>query len=169
MNKNEIIEAIQQTIVPNGKKGITAESLANLLMEMVNATPEGESGGSGSITFFCGLASDNIHEATGMIIADLTPEEREHNVKMFETFKTAQVKMPISGDLSRLYRQLIETEEGIDATGLSYICTSMMAVYMPAAFQGVDGGPQLDSDSIELIGGGLAAIFLPDGSALYDL
>lgn len=169
MNRNELIEAIQQTIVPNGKKGITAESLANLLMEMVNATPEGGNGGSGSITFFCGLMSENIHEATGKVIADLTQEEREHNVKMFETFKTAQVKMSISVDLSRLYRQLIETNEGVDATGLSYICTSMMALYLPASLQNVDGGPALDCDSIELIGGGLAAIFLPDGSALYDL
>ena len=44
MTKNEIIEAINATIVTNGQKGITAESLANILLEMVNATPEGGSG-----------------------------------------------------------------------------------------------------------------------------
>ena len=46
MTKAEIIEAINATIAPNGVKGITAESLANILTEMVNATPEG-GGGSG--------------------------------------------------------------------------------------------------------------------------
>lgn len=42
MTKKEIIEAINATIVPNNVKGITAESLANILIEMVNA--EGGSG-----------------------------------------------------------------------------------------------------------------------------
>lgn len=46
MTKNEIVEAINATIAPNNVKGITAESLANILTEMVNATPEG-GGGSG--------------------------------------------------------------------------------------------------------------------------
>lgn len=42
MTKKEIIEAINATIIPNNVKGITAESLANILIEMVNA--EGGSG-----------------------------------------------------------------------------------------------------------------------------
>lgn len=42
MTKKEIIEAINATIVPNNVKGITAESLANILIEMVNV--EGGSG-----------------------------------------------------------------------------------------------------------------------------
>lgn len=45
MTKQEIINAINATIVANGQKGITAESLKNILNEMVNATPEGGSGG----------------------------------------------------------------------------------------------------------------------------
>lgn len=48
MTKQEIISAIDSTIVPNRKKGITAESLANLLREMASATPEGGSHSSGS-------------------------------------------------------------------------------------------------------------------------
>lgn len=47
MTKAEIIEAIEATIRPNGEKAITAESLANLLIEMANATPEGGGGGGG--------------------------------------------------------------------------------------------------------------------------
>lgn len=44
MTKAEIIEAINATIAPNNVKGITAESLANILTEMVNAEGEGGSG-----------------------------------------------------------------------------------------------------------------------------
>lgn len=46
MTKAEIIEAINATITANDEKAITAELLANILIEMVNATPEG-GGGSG--------------------------------------------------------------------------------------------------------------------------
>lgn len=45
MTKQEILEAINATIVTNGQKGITAESLANILTEMTNAAGEGGSGG----------------------------------------------------------------------------------------------------------------------------
>lgn len=51
MTKAEIIEAIEATIRPNGEKAITAESLANLLIEMANATPEG-GGGGGALRVF---------------------------------------------------------------------------------------------------------------------
>lgn len=45
MTKAEILEAINATIAPNGVKGITAESLANILTEIVNAAGEGGAGG----------------------------------------------------------------------------------------------------------------------------
>lgn len=47
MTKQEILEAIDATIVPNDKKAITADSLANLLREMASATPESNGGGGG--------------------------------------------------------------------------------------------------------------------------
>lgn len=40
MNKEQIIEAINQTIVQNNKKGITATSLRNVLTEMVQASAD---------------------------------------------------------------------------------------------------------------------------------
>lgn len=46
MNKQEIQTMIDSTIVPNKKKGITAESLRLVLKEMATATPEG--GGTGN-------------------------------------------------------------------------------------------------------------------------
>lgn len=45
MTKAEIIEAINSTIVANGQKGITAESLSLILTEIVNMSGEGGSGG----------------------------------------------------------------------------------------------------------------------------
>lgn len=46
MNKAELLTAIDATIATNGKKAISAQSLKNILNEMVNATPEGGSGQS---------------------------------------------------------------------------------------------------------------------------
>ena len=50
MTKQEILEAIDATIVPNDKKAITADSLANLLREMASATPENSGDGEGGDT-----------------------------------------------------------------------------------------------------------------------
>lgn len=47
MNKQELQTMIDSTIVPNKKKGITAESLRLVLKEMASATPEG----GGSVDF----------------------------------------------------------------------------------------------------------------------
>ena len=49
MTKAEIIGAINATIAPNNVKGITAESLANILIEMVNAAGEGGGSGDGAL------------------------------------------------------------------------------------------------------------------------
>ena len=45
MTKEELKEAIASTIVENGQKAITAESLANLLNEIVDSAGSGGSGG----------------------------------------------------------------------------------------------------------------------------
>ena len=54
MNKQEIQTMIDSTIVPNKKKGITAESLRLVLKEMATATPEG--GGVEVLTVYGGYA-----------------------------------------------------------------------------------------------------------------
>lgn len=65
MTKNEIIEAINATIAPNNQKGITAESLANILIEMVNASGEG---GAGAL---------RVHWDAGMLDIPFTPASYE--------------------------------------------------------------------------------------------
>lgn len=78
MSKQELINAIQATITANGQKGITAESLANILIEMVNTAGEGGSGGGAETLvikasvvevgdegiFITSNDSDKIHNAT---------------------------------------------------------------------------------------------------------
>lgn len=49
MNKTEIKECINNTIVPNGEQGITAESLNLILNEMVDNSGEPGSGGGNSL------------------------------------------------------------------------------------------------------------------------
>lgn len=45
MAKQDVLDAINTTIVKNGLKGITAESLSLILTEIVNISGEGDSGG----------------------------------------------------------------------------------------------------------------------------
>ena len=76
MTKAEIIEAIEAIIRPNGEKAITAESLANLLIEMANATPEGGSGsGTGALFLKMGESGEGV---------DMTEEDKENNKKIYE-------------------------------------------------------------------------------------
>lgn len=82
MTKNEIIEAINATIASNGQKAITAESLANILIEMVNATPEGgsSSGGSGVMYLQFGYSDDGSSDMT------FTDAQKANNAAIYETF-----------------------------------------------------------------------------------
>lgn len=75
MTKQELLDAINSTIATNGVKGITAESLANILTEIVNAAPEGGSGGSGgNIVKIC------LNQHVGL---ELTDEELVSNADAY--------------------------------------------------------------------------------------
>lgn len=78
MNKQDIIEAINSTIMPNGQKGITAEALANILIEMANASG---SGGSGGVTVYLGM----VDAETGAVT--LTDEQKALNAEAFRQIK----------------------------------------------------------------------------------
>lgn len=80
MNKTELIDAIQQVITPNGQKAITAESLANLLIEMVEAMGE-SSGGGISFIIRIGVSTD------GNLIPALTVEDVAYNKSQIEVLK----------------------------------------------------------------------------------
>lgn len=136
MNKTELIDAIQQVIVANDKKAITAESLANLLIEMVNATPEGGSGGSGQIVFYAGTPNE------GMTVCVLTPEQKAHNAEMVQVIKDSPIALQASVDVTSLMLASMDEEYAdVDLTGVKYnfFCTNTM--YLPAHIANLEGFP----------------------------
>lgn len=75
MTKQEILDAINATIVTNGQKGITAESLANILIEIVNAAGEGGGGVGGE---YLDMTMIDANESD-----ELTPEAKAHNAEVY--------------------------------------------------------------------------------------
>ena len=141
MNKEEIIEAINSTIVTNGQKGITAESLANILIEMASATPEGS--GNGSLVVYIPFTADRFGADV-----PLTSEQQSHNAEVYakclECFNN-DVSLPsILLDLSSGYEVLMGakvkitevpkmslfTTEGIEGVvGLAVDCSMGMVIF----------------------------------------
>jgi hypothetical protein len=107
MTKAEILEAINATIAPNNVKGITAESLANILTEIVNATPEGGSGGA-----YIDMTMVNPEDSS----MELTPEAMAHNAALYtsicETLNNGGVLPPVSVNASimGMYTSFVELE-----------------------------------------------------------
>lgn len=156
MTKNEIIEAINATIIPNGQKGITAESLANLLIEMVNATPEGGSGSSGQVVFYLGLPNEEFTEFT------LTPEEMAHNAAMVKVVKESPIALTASVDMTRYMAAL--AQEGIDTAGTKFNFSANTCIYVTEEYSQIMGlGTELVSIEIIEMGG---FNFISDGSVM---
>jgi hypothetical protein len=114
MTKAEILEAINATIAPNGVKGITAESLANILTEIVNATPEGGSGGAGGE--YIDMTMANPDDPMSM---ELTPEAMAHNAALYtsicEALNNGGVLPPVSVNASimGMYASSVALEEDL--------------------------------------------------------
>lgn len=71
MSKSELIELIDSTIKTNGAKGISAQSLNNTLLEMVESSGEGS--GSGALTVY---GEDSLL-GTVLFNGEFTPEKWE--------------------------------------------------------------------------------------------
>lgn len=136
MNKSEIIEAIQQTIIPNAQKGITAESLANLLIEIVNATPEGD---SGQIVFYMGMPTGEVDEIWDAPIFEPNAEQKAHNVEMFNSIKSLPYIPVITIDMSEYYTQLVSEDSGKDISGLKYNAAGFSGMYVPKEVAEIGG------------------------------
>lgn len=94
MTKNELIEAINSTIVANGQKGITAESLNLILNELVNS-----GGGTGGVTFYV----SSIDTSTEIPTVTVTEERKAHNAEIFQIVKNAEQFPPVMVDMSDYY------------------------------------------------------------------
>jgi hypothetical protein len=88
MKKEELKELIEGIIVPNGQKGISADMLKSVLLEVADSLGEGGEGGSAGYTFFVNC---DMGQAEGAGTAEealeltnrLTPAELEYNRTMF--------------------------------------------------------------------------------------
>ncbi len=147
MTKNEIIEAINATIASNGQKGITAESLANILLEMVNAT-----GGSGAGMPYVYLGSVNME--TGEL--SQTAEQKAHNAEVFRLVKASEVIPPINIDMSEFYEAVL----GIPAQASTVTLAVVFA--MPGMITGIEG----EAVVLTIIDGGY--ILLADGTITLE-
>lgn len=136
MNKIELIDAIQQVITPNGKKAISAESLANLLIEIVSAIPEGGNGGSGQVVFYVGDVDVETFEFT------LTAEQKTHNAEMFKIIKESPISLSATYDARGLLAaEMPEEMVGVDVSALRYNSSGLMTAYVPAHLTELMGLP----------------------------
>lgn len=149
MTKAEIIEAINATIAPNGIKGITAESLANILIEMVNATPEGGSGGG----------SGNVKTIYLPLEADLTSEEMAKNAELYNFVVAASTDRTLWDGVIVTFLGLpiyIEANSPTDGSNVSVSGTMSLTV-------------GYDPDKMTLMGMTVNFTLNPDGSVEMSL
>lgn len=147
MDKNELIETIQQTITPNGLKAITAETLANVLLEIVESI---ENSGSGQVVFYTGVVG--YDETEDAMTFTLTPEEQEHNAKMFKIVKDSPVALIVGLDASGTTPEDYPTKA-------SLVCNYME--YIPQETAVLAGWA---TDIISVESDGVSLWILPDGS-----
>lgn len=149
MTKSEIIEAINATIKPNGEKAITAESLANLLIEMVNATPEGGSGGG----------SGNVKTVYLPLEAGLTSEEMAKNAELYNFAVAASTDRTLWDGVIVTFLGIpiyIEANISNDGSNVSVSGTMTIAV-------------GYDPDKMTLMGMAVNFTLNPDGSVEMSL
>ena len=106
MNKQEIIEAINSTIVANGQKGITAEALANILIEMLIAS------GSG-VTVYVGM----VDAETGAVT--LTDKQKALNASAFRQIKEGNRLVIV--DMSELMSAQYGAQVGASAVAMGAV------------------------------------------------
>ena len=120
---NNLIDAIQQVITPNGKKAISAESLANLLIDIVSAIPEGN-GGSGQVVFYAG---DADFETMSLV---QTAEEKAHNAEMYKIMMESPISLSASVDATKITKAEFPFGEDVNLDGLRCNSTSEMVMYV---------------------------------------
>ena len=149
--KEKLIEAINATIVPNDEKAITAESLANLLIEMVEAMGEGGTG-TGHVSFYTGVPNAETMEFV------LTPEQKAHNAEMVKIIKESPMAITASTDIVELLK--VDVPEA-DLSGAKYYITADTVMYVSAETEGIFGLPH---EGVAFASQGSIFLFAPDGS-----
>lgn len=191
MSKSELKDAINSTIIPNGQKGITAESLNNILTEMVDAAGEGgSSGGDGGIVrvpfLFMGT-SEFTKEAAQSLVEEFGAFAPDGGVKldqqlsaMFETNAALFVKFLEDArngnssiailDQTPIMNIIMEISMGSSGPGTSWVESSpiLVEVYTNDFRQESDGEQFIDQ-SVHLTnqGGTVDVEILHTGELIY--
>lgn len=165
MSKETVHQCIDENIVSNGKRGITAQSLANTLHLIAD-----EGGGAGTMMVKIGT----LVQGEGDILTTiLTAEEMAHNVKIFNAVKEAAANgeaMPvITFDILALFAN-IEPELAVMVAGCSYQMFSVVVGYMGGPLMGEVAGELGYSEIVMAISllGGFQIMITPDGTVLFS-
>lgn len=105
MKKEELIDIITNTIVSNGEKGITAELLSNVLIEIVNSI-ENTSSVGGSLT----IKISEFDFALGTFAS--SESDKIHNAEVFVKFEQSVVSgspIMLGLDLTEAYKLVTGT------------------------------------------------------------
>jgi hypothetical protein len=164
MSKDTVHQCIDENIVSNGKRGITAQSLANTLHLMVD---EGGSG-NGLLMVNIGTIVDNGEE---MLTTILTNEEKERNKEIFNIVKEAAKNGESCPMVSFDYLKLIsamEPEISIILAGSSLSMFPMASGYMTGAILSESGLGYSELVMTFLLMGNMMIYIAPDGSVILD-
>lgn len=169
MTKAEILEAINATIRPNNQKGITAESLANILTEIVNASAESGGGSGGSSGGGSGYYIDlTLVDPTNPESMEVTPEAMAHNAQLYATLMSVYSAGTMSavGPVSTIFPDM----GFITSNAVMFDTDGIMVVYalpleltnvIVSAMDAVTGGA---ASAVIGVFATVAIALLPDGS-----
>jgi hypothetical protein len=104
MSKEELIEAVNGTLISNEEKAITADALRNLLTDIVE-----NSGNGGGITFQVGF---EINE-NGSETCTVTPEQIAHNKEQIDILKQLHDE---GKPIPPIALEVISTMEGMEVS-----------------------------------------------------
>lgn len=161
MSKADVKQAISETIVSNGKRAITAPSMANLLNMMVD-----EAGGGGGVLVL----------RFGTVVDDmpiLSTEDKEHNMQIFQALKEAVLKKEqsvpaLAIDSGELIKQAVP-ELAMYIEELSLISLAPTTGYIRSTALQVELGFGEFAFLGDLANNSSGAmLLLPDGSIIVD-
>lgn len=160
MSKADVKQAISETMVSNGKRAITAPSMANLLNMMVDEA----GGGGGVLVLRLGTMVDD------MLI--LSSEEKEHNMQIFQALKEAVLKKEqsvpaLAIDYGELIKQVIPELAMLEELSLIFVAPT--TGYIRSAALQVEIGYGELAFLFDLTNNSSGAmLLLPDGSIIVD-
>lgn len=165
MSKDTVHQCIDENIVSNGKRGITAQSLANTLHLLAD-----EGGGAGTMMVKVGTL---IPGEGDIITTSLTAEDRAHNVEIFNAVKEAAANgeaMPVLAfDILALYASL-EPEITVMLAGCSFQMFPMITGYLTGPLMAEAAGELGYTEIVMTINllGIFQILIAPDGTILLS-